>query len=48
MRTHDLYHENLKDTFSETHLKLLNVTKFSEESARQVMFKTTTQAANDL
>ena len=48
MRAYDLDHDYLKDTFSDTHLKLLNVSEISEESARQVMVKTATQAANDL
>ncbi|XP_061195061.1 uncharacterized protein LOC133203260 [Saccostrea echinata] len=48
MRALDLDHDYLKDTFSERHLKLINVSETSEESARQVMVKTATQATNDL
>jgi hypothetical protein len=37
----------LKDTFSQRHLKLINVSEISEESARQIMVKTAKQAEND-
>lgn len=48
MRAYDLDHDYLKDTFSQTHLKLINVSEISEESAREVMVKTAIHAANDL
>ena len=48
MRAYDIGHDYLKDTFSDTHLKLSKVSEISEESVRQVMVKTATQQANDL
>ena len=46
MRVYDLDHDYLEDTFSDTHFKLLNVSEILEESARQVMVKTTTQLSD--